>query len=557
MAVDGGFDTRQIFRLAGLDTRRLNLLEQTGASMRQPTLDALANSTGLQSSRLAAMTLQRFAGTALRTDFDRNTWVAANDWGLVNQSRYCPECLREEPGVWRAEWRLGLVSICTAHRSLLRDTCPGCEELTGSRRPSSGVRGWNVDWGHLADPSMCGMPTNVPPRFCTMMLSEQPVGPKATPAQLRAQLHVNRVLRTAHAIQIQPPVADNARTREDPEAVAVDPRDYLADVRRLIRLLIPDSHPIQPRAKFPGNGPRYPRGTTQLPPELVAEHLPRAISLVDDPAHGDSLQALLEQLVSTYSSPATVQNALRPFRTPGIKVAAAATLRTSGKPVNRLRVAYYSQFDPPASVGYLRDNVPPYLRATQVGPFSGTAGETSDLLLRLVVPAMLVRATAQEITWQDAIAHLGGRSLLTPKACSRVVGLISNHGDPARFRDAYRALASEIAKDLSISYPTQHERLMAYRAISRKRWSAIAKAARGRDSGGPLRFAASAWVWSELTSRDPRLAPSWSATTPHPTRRLLAHRFEQDNVHRYLAHLRELGRELATDLGIQPLGAIG
>ena len=49
---------------------------------------------------------------------------------------FCPKCLRDD-GIWRTEWRHGLVTACAAHEVVLVDTCPSCHE-----RVSISVGGW-------------------------------------------------------------------------------------------------------------------------------------------------------------------------------------------------------------------------------------------------------------------------------------------------------------------------------------------------------------------------------------------------------------------------------
>lgn len=49
-------------------------------------------------------------------------------------SRYCPECLKENP-IWRLEWESTYVTVCPTHRSQLIDTCGVCgKQLTWKRK---------------------------------------------------------------------------------------------------------------------------------------------------------------------------------------------------------------------------------------------------------------------------------------------------------------------------------------------------------------------------------------------------------------------------------------
>ncbi len=56
------------------------------------------------------------------------TPVPSKDWSRGSGTRYCVQCLREQPGVFYTHWRLWWSFICTRHRTLLRGGCPTCHQ---------------------------------------------------------------------------------------------------------------------------------------------------------------------------------------------------------------------------------------------------------------------------------------------------------------------------------------------------------------------------------------------------------------------------------------------
>ncbi|MBT2226333.1 TniQ family protein [Nonomuraea sp. NEAU-A123] len=95
--------------------------------------DNIAFATGLDKQRVHAMTLAHFHGRALLIDHEKRQVNRHRLWGRGTGSRYCPDCLADNAGRWRLEWRLGWSFACTRHSLLLADTCQGCRRLTRAR----------------------------------------------------------------------------------------------------------------------------------------------------------------------------------------------------------------------------------------------------------------------------------------------------------------------------------------------------------------------------------------------------------------------------------------
>ncbi|GAB47719.1 TniQ family protein, partial [Mobilicoccus pelagius] len=67
-------------------------------------------------------------------------------WQPSPASRYCPECLTQEPTAWAAAWRNPYTVICPTHAAILHDLCPSC-----GQRPFA-----TMSWlGQVAEPWIC------------------------------------------------------------------------------------------------------------------------------------------------------------------------------------------------------------------------------------------------------------------------------------------------------------------------------------------------------------------------------------------------------------------
>lgn len=90
---------------------------------------AVSTATGATPQRLSAMTLDHYAGRALRVNAGTGTLSRAFPWSRARGSRFCPPCLDETNGRWQLPWRLGWTFACLTHQCLLADHCPRCGQL--------------------------------------------------------------------------------------------------------------------------------------------------------------------------------------------------------------------------------------------------------------------------------------------------------------------------------------------------------------------------------------------------------------------------------------------
>lgn len=96
-------------------------------------LHKLSQITGTPPERVYATTLRELEGKVFeKFNLNGNThWVlplgirsrSHKDYGL----QYCPQCLVEDPiPYFRRLWRLGFITVCTKHKTILSDCCDAC-----------------------------------------------------------------------------------------------------------------------------------------------------------------------------------------------------------------------------------------------------------------------------------------------------------------------------------------------------------------------------------------------------------------------------------------------
>jgi hypothetical protein len=97
-------------------------------------LKELERRTGLPIERQRELTFGHWCGSVFDEDDGRNklTWLPPAGRERSRKSygqQFCPHCLAEDNVPYlRAMWRLGFVSTCAHHGTMLADRCPGCSE---------------------------------------------------------------------------------------------------------------------------------------------------------------------------------------------------------------------------------------------------------------------------------------------------------------------------------------------------------------------------------------------------------------------------------------------
>lgn len=183
-----------LFRAAGLTTR-WNTAKGRKPWVRQldaEQLAALSTATGVSADILAAMILDRYAGTGLIVDRPARAGTRPRWWPGLTGSRFCPQCLADNGNRWMLSWRLAWSFACTRHHTLLRDTCPACGRRHFWTRPQASESP-HVDALGLALPEIPTHGAAAP--TCRYRLAEANTVPLAPDGPvLRAQQQVNTTI---------------------------------------------------------------------------------------------------------------------------------------------------------------------------------------------------------------------------------------------------------------------------------------------------------------------------------------------------------------------------
>ncbi|WP_329143059.1 TniQ family protein [Streptomyces sp. NBC_01456] len=109
LAVTGGEFTRFI----GLSCTDLKLMVRRLTPVER---DVLSRHTGLASTALDTMTLDRFDGPIVAIQPDDRALNRPPAWRYYgSRSRFCPACLADDGGRWQLSWRLPWSFACIRH----------------------------------------------------------------------------------------------------------------------------------------------------------------------------------------------------------------------------------------------------------------------------------------------------------------------------------------------------------------------------------------------------------------------------------------------------------
>ncbi|WP_314138523.1 TniQ family protein [uncultured Plantibacter sp.] len=140
-----------MFDAFGLQNLLAAAVTNIGTQLHPAIAANISYATGIEEARLRAATMEVFDGSLLVLRDRRKGQPAAGiskrgPWSWQAGTRYCPDCLRDEPGVFRSLWRSPWTYACVAHRRILLDACPTCQGEVVE------MRGRNTD---LFNPSSC------------------------------------------------------------------------------------------------------------------------------------------------------------------------------------------------------------------------------------------------------------------------------------------------------------------------------------------------------------------------------------------------------------------
>jgi hypothetical protein len=156
-----GVSRAALFDTFGLSTISSTAISALGTRLLPELAANISYATRITEHRLRDSTMESLDRRLLllntRPDGQPSAGVSKRGpWSWQAGTRYCPDCLHHEPGVFRVHWRSPWAFTCTTHRRILLDACPSCQgEIVE-------MRGRNTD---LFDPSTCR--ANTAPRGAT------------------------------------------------------------------------------------------------------------------------------------------------------------------------------------------------------------------------------------------------------------------------------------------------------------------------------------------------------------------------------------------------------
>ncbi|MBN9632073.1 MAG: TniQ family protein [Actinobacteria bacterium] len=146
-----GVSRGALLKSFGLGSASPSTINAIGTRLEPAIVAAISRATGIPELRLREATMQELDGKLL--------WLTMNGFGKVANkvakgalwswqagTRYCPDCIREQPGVFHLVWRSPWSFACVRHQRLLHDSCSACHKSLVE------MRGSNRD---LFDPSTC------------------------------------------------------------------------------------------------------------------------------------------------------------------------------------------------------------------------------------------------------------------------------------------------------------------------------------------------------------------------------------------------------------------
>lgn len=127
--------------------RYIDMPAHYGLSLTALQISQLAAITGVDADAVAGSLLSAYRDGPLKLaalDQEAAAYPVAEitrqEWVHMARSPYCPDCLRENAGMWKLAWRLPWSFACTHHQVLLNWICPGCQAPTAQPRGDGSAR---------------------------------------------------------------------------------------------------------------------------------------------------------------------------------------------------------------------------------------------------------------------------------------------------------------------------------------------------------------------------------------------------------------------------------
>lgn len=515
----------------GLVREELNpVVAAWGMAMSPTEIRDFATATRLGEAAVKQLLLSSYSGRLV--DLDDVDPVAPStvqrasirEWLIVNGSRFCPECLAEQPRAWQLKWKLPWSFACTEHAVLLRDTCGACALVAHQGRGDA--RAMPAYLAKVHEPGCC---RNVPATGrASRGTASQPCGAQlwmqSSPAidpqgrVSRAQMALNRLIE----VEVFPgEEGEIARAVQDIRSIASlillsgSSADFCcedASMKSAVEAHLNDRWQRKEERSVQGrNGPRKRIHTwSGIPVALAAAAITPAVEIASMQRRDDLVGAMsvlarsLRAVDGRISRQLLSDFHLGSRMTDAFEEATAITGSFGRTSIHRANVVVSKQA---GTAG--RRHVPQLMSQIEyVAHFKTFLPNVSDLAGRRF--CALAAAKSYGGTWSDAAyaLDLPAAAAGYPK---KAIPLINGHGNAEAFRDAVGAWVDRLEKQ-PVDYVSLRTKLRHFTDMPAAMWSEICSGA-GIGPGAPggrSRYAA-AWLWAEITCGDWRLAPSMSA----------------------------------------------
>ncbi|WNV77877.1 TniQ family protein [Geodermatophilus sp. DSM 44513] len=480
-----------------------------------------AHACNLTATEAVGLTLARWDGLL----FDMTTpgkaarTAQGNGWFVPTLTRACPQCLADvdpqapDRVTWQAAWKTPWAVACTRHGILLEDTCTGCGQpfgATGTRIPS-------------LIPNAAFEPLH--PAACRA----RPTGSGTLCGHRIDHLDARTAPHLVVALQERlDGLLDGSRTQACSLGVPVSAAQYLRDLRAIAVLLQLADH-RRPLAPLPSEF------TEALAAHLDARNERRATRRENDrtdrtwtepPTSTHVLASLLHQAAAVLDLPAPED--ARGLLPPLVEAAnererlAWGRIRSAAQPSDGLFRYFAPNRSGTFSVHMLRaactatltitsDQAPAYLEPERYERWFATFDPSEQRNIRRAVPIAITQLV-EDCDLDTAADRLG-----TPRVSAQAALIRAGRACKRTDRDdEFRRLIGLAAEDLQahpIDYGHRRRHLNAAWNIPEPDWQHLreamlaARVARKDTPWEQRRTDLRIWLWSEITSGDPALAP--------------------------------------------------
>jgi len=480
-----------------------------------------AHACNLTADEAARLTLARWDGLLFDSSAPGKAarTVQGNGWFVPVLTRACPLCLGEtdstapERTTWQAAWKTPWAVACTRHGVLLEDTCTDCGQPFGA----SGTRIRSLIPNPAFDalhPAACRSRPTGSADLCGSRIDQQ--GTESCPEPLLSlQRHLDGLL-------------DGTATEVRSLGVPVTSAQHLRDLRALAVLLqLADHRP--PTGSLPeafsnalghhldarndrrasrGDNDRTDRTWTEPPTDtrVLAALLHQAAAILDLPSSEDARDLLPPLVAAADERERLAWSRVRSAAQPSDGLFRYFAPKRAGTfSVHMLRAAC------PTPLTITSDHVPAYLDQERYDRWFATFDPSEQRNIRRAVPIAIVQLI------EDCDLDTAAQTLGIPRVSAQAALIRAGRACKRTDRDdEFRRLIGQVAQDLQadpVNYGHRRHHLDGSWDIPETDWQRLveamlaARVARTDTPWERRRTDLRIWIWSDITSGDPALAP--------------------------------------------------